>query len=248
MNARQAKTTRIAVVLVAGLFVTVGTMLGLNFVNVLTTNFELGPGSNLDEGGLSNILGNGTDPGPDWADLFDATGNFIGATGTGAFIKDDISASSLVDNTVYSGGPGDKNSDVIGDWTWSSSSVPAKDDISNTYAYTTIEPGGQKMIWVAVEREVASGDSHIDIEFFQNGIALDHNPPCPIGQCGFTGSNKNGDLLVNMDFSNGGSFGTLSIRKRQSGTKDNYVLVDTLTGEGCHDVNGAVGEGGINIG
>src|SRR5215510_10833669 len=227
MNPRKAKTIRIALVLVAGLFVTVGTMLGLNFVNVLTTNFELGPGSNLDEGGLTNILGNTTDPGPDWADLFDGSGNFIGSTGTGAFLADDISAGGLVDNTVYSGGPGDKNSDIIVDWTWSSSSVPAKDDISNTYAYTTLV-NGHKLIWVGVEREVATGDSHIDIEFFQNGIGLDHTPPCPGGgQCGFTGSNKDGDLLVNMDFSNGGAFGTLSIRKRLSGAQNNYTLVDT---------------------
>src|SRR5262249_44214220 len=164
-NMKRSRKIGIALVLAATVFLAVGTVLG-NFFNVLTTNFELGPGLGSDETGLTNILGDGqisSSNGPDWADIFDASGNFIGSTGTGAFLADDISASSLVDNTVYSGGPGDKNSDVIGDWTWSSSSVPAKDDISNTYAYTTIEAGGHKLIWVGVEREVATGDSHIDI-------------------------------------------------------------------------------------
>ncbi|MCK4725320.1 MAG: hypothetical protein KAT29_05950, partial [Anaerolineales bacterium] len=40
--------------------------------------FELGPGVDADEGGLTNILSDG-DPAtpPDWADLFDSGGNVI---------------------------------------------------------------------------------------------------------------------------------------------------------------------------
>src|SRR5262249_47844735 len=121
-NMKRSRKIGIALVLAATVFLAVGTVLG-NFVNILTTNFELGPGAASDENGLTNILGNTTDPGPDWADLFDGSGNFIGSTGTGAFLADDISAGGLVDNTVYSGGPGDKNSDIIADWAWANRRV-----------------------------------------------------------------------------------------------------------------------------
>ena len=39
--------------------------------------FELGPGINDDEGGVTNLYGIVTDSGPDWADLFNANGEVI---------------------------------------------------------------------------------------------------------------------------------------------------------------------------
>jgi hypothetical protein len=222
--------TRILLIAAAAMLLGVGSLLA-NLVNALTLSFELGPGGAGDENGLTNILdqaGNGV---PDWAGLFDASGTFIGSSGTGVFLKDDVSAGGLIDNTVYSGGPGDKNSDDIPKWTWASSSVPAKDDISNSYVYTKFV-NGEKLLYVGVEREDPSGDSHIDFEFYQNEVALDQNPPCA-KQCGFTEDNKDGDILVNMDFSRGGGFGTLSVRKRHEGATNNYDLLETLTGEGC---------------
>jgi hypothetical protein len=69
--------------------------------------FELGPGIATDEGGLTNILGDGVaGNGPDWADIFDQNGkvvNLFGGNGA-VFVKDDVSAGSATDNTVYSGG------------------------------------------------------------------------------------------------------------------------------------------------
>ena len=99
------------------------------FSNVAGWPVELGPGLGDDESGATNILG-GNESGPDWGDLFTATGEKVNVGDVAAFVKDDISAGSAVDATVYSGGPGDKNQDPIGDWTWSTSSVPAKDLIT----------------------------------------------------------------------------------------------------------------------
>src|SRR5207249_2711162 len=111
--------------------------------------FELGPGAangdGTGESGVTNIRGDGSaSNGPDWADIMTSGGAFnpsSGFDGEGAFLKDDVSAGSFVDRTVYSGGPGDKNSDIIADWTWATSSVPAKDDITNAYAYTKTVTG-----------------------------------------------------------------------------------------------------------
>ena len=199
--------------------------------------FELGPGSGSDEGGLTNILGDPGTNGPDWADLFDANGNKINLTDVAAFVKDDISAGSLTDTTVFSGGPGDKNQDHISDWTWTTSSVPAKDDVTNAYAYGKVQ-NGKFILYVGVEREDPSGDAHVDVEFFQNTIGLSSPPPCPGGgQCTFTftgSGNKDNDLLVNLDFSQGGTFGGLSVRKRHEGVKNNYDLVEDLNSQGCN--------------
>ena len=221
-------------VLVLGL----GTLLALDVGSTIFTGvFELGPGASTDEGGLTNILGNTTDPGPDWADIFDASGVFNTAFGgEGAFVRDDVSAGSLLDRNVYSGGPGDKNSDIIADWTWTSSSVPAKDDISNAYVYTKVV-SGHKLVFVGMEREDPSGDSHIDVEFFQSAVGVsgaDANGNCLLKQCTFTGTNTDGDVLINMDFTNGGGFGSLSIRKRHNGVTNNYDPPVTLNGQGCN--------------
>jgi hypothetical protein len=233
MSKHRIRKGKVAILAAAALVLGVGSLLAVpNIINALTTSFELGPGAGTDENGLTNILDQSGDGVPDWAGLFNASGGFIGSSGTGVFLKDDVSAGSLVDNTVYSGGPGDKNSDEIAHWTWSSSSVPAKDDISNSYVYTKFV-NGEKLLYVGVEREDPSGDSHIDFEFFQEDVALDHDPPCPIKQCGFTKDNKDGDILVNMDFSRGGGFGTLSVRKRKESLNNHYELLETLTGEGC---------------
>src|SRR5204863_43365 len=72
-------------------------------------------------------------------------------------------------------------------------------------------------------------------------------PPCndpgaDTTPCSFLGTRTAGDIVVSMDFLNGGGFGTLSIRE-WSGTS--YVQVASLMGEGC---NGADTICGFNNG
>ncbi len=90
--------------------------------------FELGPGVSTDEGGLTNILGDGiVANGPDWADLFDASGHVVsGALATfhgaaAAFLPDDVSTGGLKDNTVFV--VSSKNQDPLSAWSWGTSSV-----------------------------------------------------------------------------------------------------------------------------
>jgi hypothetical protein len=227
------KTTTTRTVLALAIVLVVGTVTvsGLN-----GSLFELGPGLSTDEGGLTNILGDGNPgTGPDWGDIFDQNGNVVNSFGgVASFVRDDVSAGSATDTTVYSGGPGDKNGDRISNWTWTTGNVPAKDDITNAYAYAKTDPSnGDLIIFAGVEREDPSGDSHVDIEFFQDRIGLSQNPPCT-SQCTFTGTNRDGDLLVSMDFTRGGDLAGVSIRARREGVKDNYVLLLTLPGEGCN--------------
>ena len=213
-----------------------------------------------DEIGSANILHSSDsnidyNAAPDWANIMVSTASASaggddrtpktprgvfnpnsGFGGEGAFVTDDASAGGDPDLSTYVG-TGNKNSDPISTWTWSTNAIPNKDDISNGYVYTkkVTAPDGSihKLLFAGLEREVASGDSHIDIEFFQAGIGLSQDPACP-KSCTFTGSNTDGDVLVNMDFTNGGAFGSLSVRKRHEGVTNNYDLVDTLNGAGCN--------------
>lgn len=197
--------------------------------------FQLGDGNHTP--GSGTIQPQNPVPPPDWANLFDSSGNVVNLYGgiTAAFVRDDISAGSAVDNTVYSGGPGDKNQDPISQWTWTTSSVPVKDDVGNAYAYAKTDSNGHLIIYIGAERLSNGGDSHIDVEFFQKPVGLDHSVPCPSGQqCHFTGSNTNGDVLVNLDFTNGGTFAGLTVRERQEGATNNYVQVGSLSAQGCN--------------
>lgn len=72
------------------------------------------------EANVANILGDGVATnGPDWADLFNVTNGVVTVNqsavasfggSAAAFVKDDLSAGSLTDNTVYAGKTSDKNS------------------------------------------------------------------------------------------------------------------------------------------
>jgi hypothetical protein len=160
-----------------------------------------------------------------------------------SFLLDDVSAGSLVDRTTFPKGS-DKNSDKVGELDWTSGNVPAKDDITNAYAYTKKNAAGELILYVGVEREDASGDSHVDVEFFQKSVGLNDQDKdtgkCSLlpKSCTFSGSNKDGDVLVNMDFSKGGGFGTLTVRTRQESLKDHYTdPLAALNNEGCNSAD-----------
>jgi hypothetical protein len=211
-----------------------------------------------------NILGdNSLANGPDWGycatagspgctvastdGIFDADGNPTGGGAAGAaalaFIKDDLSQGGASDRTTFSGAGGSNknNDDIFGSsdtWHWDSGNVPAKDDLSNVYAYATFptsgEHAGDLILYAGFERIDSSGDSHIDIEFLQDNIALDETAPCndpgsDTTPCSFTGTTSNGrtvgDIIVSMEFTTGGSIGEVNIRE-WDGTE--YVFVEQL--------------------
>src|SRR3989454_8729505 len=125
--------------------------------------FQLGPADGAatgsDEVGSANILHSidsnaDYNAAPDWANLMLSTGSASaggddrtpktprgvfnpnsGFGGEGAFLTDDASAGGDPDLSTYVGN-GNKNSDPIPTWTWSSKAIPHKNDISNGYVYT----------------------------------------------------------------------------------------------------------------
>ncbi len=132
-------------------------------------------------------------------------------------------------------------------WHWDAGNVPSKDDLVNSYVYGTMPTSGalanHLILYGGIERLDPSGDSHLDLEFLQNpidivdgtvsdGAAIPCNDP---GQdptpCEFTGIREIGDVIVSMDFVQGGGIGSVEVHV-WNGTE--YVSQGKLdTGEGC---------------
>jgi len=226
--------------------------------------FELGDATG--SVGSADIVGDGVDAnGPDWDDLFDSDpnvppGDFNAAVAsfggvTAAFIADDLSAKGPKDATTFSGAGGsNKNNDAISaadcaarvppltgsacdTWHWDEGNVPIKDDLSNVYAYAAFDPVSSHLIfYIGFERLDPNGDSHIDVEFLQDSVALDEAPKCndpgaDPTPCAFTGIRTVGDLIVSMDFVQGGGIGEVDVRS-WNGTE--YALAGAAVGEGCN--------------
>ena len=129
------------------------------------------------------------------------------------FIVDPISGDATTcgtgDPTALQGGT---NGDPIASYTVvTDKTVTPKDDLSNVYAVShTRADNGHPELYFAAERLVNNGDSHIDFEFLQSPIA--RTAACGGG---FTGHRTEGDLLVAVDFTNGGALSTTSVYQWQ---------------------------------
>jgi hypothetical protein len=161
------------------------------------------------------------------------------------FIQDPSSAGGASDPTTFSGfGTSNKNTDPISTadcanrtppltgsdctpWGWDPGNIPAKDDLTNVYSYETIPTSGDfanhLILYAGAEREDPSGDSHLDIEYFQDVVGLGTSS-------NFTGVRTVNDVIVSMDFLKGGALGSVTIR-RWNGTT--YEQIGLAGGEGC---------------
>ncbi len=124
------------------------------------------------------------------------------------FIADPIASDTTAcggDPTVVGGGA--KNGDAFNTITTTSGSVPGKDDLSNVYAvsHTRADTGHPEMFFAA-ERLVNNGDSHIDFEFLQSSVGV--SAAC---SGSFTGNRTEGDLLVAVDYTMGGTLAGASV-------------------------------------
>ncbi|TMC35614.1 MAG: class F sortase, partial [Chloroflexi bacterium] len=106
-------------------------------------------------------------------------------------------------------GGGQKNGDAITSYTFDHSTVPAKTELSNVYAVThTRSDNSHPEIYFGAEKLTQNGDTHMDFEFLQSGVAL------TAGCSGsFTGNRTEGDLLVSVDFANGGAVPAASVHQ-----------------------------------
>ena len=119
-------------------------------------------------------------------------------------LSSDTTSCGTGDPTVLGGGL--KNGKDINTFTFTTTSVPAKDDLGNIYAVSRIRADGHHELFFAAERRINNGDSHMDFEFMQWPVT--RSPGCS-GR--FFGHRTQGDLLLAIDFTNGGSLAGRSL-------------------------------------
>ena len=112
------------------------------------------------------------------------------------------------DTTTFTGAGSETNDGVIGSFTYGTAgNTPAKDELSNVYALSH-QTTGVNEVFFGGERVVNNGDSHIDFEFLQANVGIPD--PCAAGT--FSGHRTQGDLILSVDFTNGGTLGGIDFR------------------------------------
>jgi hypothetical protein len=127
-----------------------------------------------------------------------------------------FAASTGGDSTTFTSGA-DKNDNPLNGFTYGAGSLQPKDDIGNVYAiahhYTDGSGTQHSEVFFGGERVINNGASHFDFEFLQQGISLVSAPTSDPCAGTFSGHRAEGDLLMTVDFGNGGALGSKTIYK-----------------------------------
>ena len=128
---------------------------------------------------------------------------------------------------------GDKDSVFVGscnwyddpnNWKWKTADPSRKTDVSDVWVHVATSPDRHVWAVVGAGRLAASGDSRLDFEFLQNrlekqagGTFVSHGPH---------GGRTVDDLLVVLEFSNGGGTPELKVLRWQPKANGGYGYVD----------------------
>ncbi len=138
----------------------------------------------------------------------------------------DVTGCGTGDPTAYTGAGSETNGDILSTDTFGTASIPNKDDLSNVYAVAHLS-GAVNEVFFGAERVINNGDSHIDFEFLQSKVSI---PNACSGS--FTGNRTQGDFLLAVDFTTGGTLGGTTLYKWQCDT----VFDLTHNGNVCNPV------------
>jgi len=120
------------------------------------------------------------------------------------------------DPTQFSG-TSNKNNDLIGagqaPWTWGNGSgLPQKDDLTNTYLYSTRDLNGHQWLIFGMEFRATSGDKHGDLEWNQAGIQVNGATSGTLVGLGDFGGRTPEDFIISVDYEGGGTQPSASFR------------------------------------
>jgi uncharacterized repeat protein (TIGR01451 family) len=167
----------------------------------------------LDGNATTGVLGTSgsTTTSHDWDQVFNDVTNMTSTSGAIAtsFVSEAVNTTA---DTIFTGG-GSKDTQGIqqGPWLFTDSKPQAKNDIGHAYAATYTDPtNGHTLLFTGMDRFDNSGDATAGFWFFQNPVGLSTNNPTSSGSP-FTGTHKNGDILLVSDFTIGGSTSTITV-------------------------------------
>ena len=120
-------------------------------------------------------------------------------------LSSDVTTCGSGDPTTFGGAGSETNGGLLSTFTYGTSgNTPPKNDLSNVYALSR-DGDGMSEIFFGAERVVNNGDSHIDFEFLQAEVTKLPSDSACAGT--LSGNRTQGDLLLAIDFTNGGTFG-----------------------------------------
>ena len=143
--------------------------------------------------------------GEDWSSFFvPAPGGYNGEAIVHTELLIDRPESPLMG--IFTGG-GSKDEQNIPNWGWRAGSPPAKDEISHAYAAQYVDSvTGHEILVFGMDRYDTSGDAQLGFWFLQGSVM-------PVAGGDFSGTHVDGDLLVLVNFSNGGTVPTIQAFK-----------------------------------
>ena len=130
--------------------------------------------------------------------------------------------------TIFTGGQS-KDTNDVSQWKWKNGGgFPDKDNILQAVATALALPNGHTGIYFAASRFANDGNADLGFWFFQANVAPQANGtfgPAP----GTVANHIDGDLLVLVNFENGGLVPSIFVYKWQGGVNGGPVLVDPAT-------------------
>ncbi|HET7471878.1 MAG TPA: hypothetical protein VFJ71_02025 [Candidatus Limnocylindrales bacterium] len=139
--------------------------------------------------GLFELDGNALDQATAGADWQNGAEGSLDQFFAGANVE-----ASANDNTYFTTG-GSKDENDIPSWAITPNAVPDKDELTDAYA-AVYQKNGETWVYFGADRFDNDGDAQIGFWFFQNKVGIANGD--------FTGTHKNGDVLILSEYTNGG--------------------------------------------
>ncbi|HEY9221392.1 MAG TPA: hypothetical protein VIO43_07430, partial [Lutibacter sp.] len=146
--------------------------------------------------------------------VFDNTGNPINISRTFRVVD---KYDPTPDNIFTGGGKFNQNPTTA--WSWTTGKAGGKGDINNVLLHLGEASNNDQWLIIASDRLVTTGASYIDFEFLQNSLTANVGGTFTAG--GPNNGRTNGDLLIAVEYSNGGS---TAIVKFYKWLNTDYVL------------------------
>jgi uncharacterized repeat protein (TIGR01451 family) len=156
--------------------------------------------------------------------------NVFNGTTTGAVASAFTSDLPSVDTGYFKGG-GSKDVNDIGLWAWANSPVPDKNEMTNFYAATYLDPvSGHMLLNLGLDRYGNNGAASFGFWLLQQPVVADPGGSFVNSGTGLPAAHEEGDMLVVTDFAGSGA-PTVRIFFWQGGglVLDNTVVNDCRT-------------------
>lgn len=155
-------------------------------------------------------------------------------SGGHSFVHTGVIADPTPESSIFTTG-GSKDNNDISEWKWkNASNILDKDNITNAYAaaYSVDHDGipatpNHLVIYYGLDRLSNDGSAQVGFWFFKNAIGRNGNGDSGGGDT-FSGVHADGDILVQSNFTNGGTLSTVTVFEWISGN-----LVQIASGGDC---------------